>query len=237
MDLLQEGPPIGFKRCFKRIHWLSKEEFSWSPFETRRAGGTGCCLRSTGRGRAHKGVSKSLMDKSHEEFWISKILKSALYFTDNQRSESRIGEIRSCYLEFVGGLAAGFRMSYRLRPYDKVQNTMSGKNQVKMIWRRGRSLKDQPGSESFWPWIIKTENRAQLNSEWNAGCWQFPVLVFRTAGQVEGTGQRASDSESLIWGRFWDIQRLMSERKANTVCGTSLASLPASGTYTCVLSA
>lgn len=24
MDLLQEGPPIGFKRCFKRIHWLSK---------------------------------------------------------------------------------------------------------------------------------------------------------------------------------------------------------------------
>lgn len=154
MDLLRESPPIGFKT----IHWLSKEEFSWSPFETRWAGGTGWGAQSAA------GLTRCewIFDEERPQGALkvmSKILKSALYFTDSQQSEARIGEIRSCYLQFVGHLAVEFRMSFRLRPYDKVQDIMSGKNQVKMIWRRGRSLKGQPGRESFWPWIIKRENR------------------------------------------------------------------------------
>lgn len=69
-----------------------------------------------------------------KSFGISKILKSAPYlYTNSQRSDVRIGEIRSCYLEFVSDVAAEFWISLRLQPYDKVQNTMSCKNQVKMI--------------------------------------------------------------------------------------------------------
>lgn len=151
----------GFKRCSTRIHWPSKElraRNSRSLFETRRAGGTGCCLRSTGSCRAHKGVMRPWKALKV----LSKIPKSALYlYIDSQRSDVRIGEIRSCYLEFVGGVAVEFRISDRLQPYDKIHNTMSCKNQVKMIWRRGQSLEDQPGWESLWPWIIKTENRIE----------------------------------------------------------------------------